>query len=456
MKILIVDDAKDTQLLLAAVLSKAGYTTFAAFDGQAGFDMLDELQPDLAIVDLIMPGMDGLSFTAQALDNQPGMSIIMLTAHSSLDTAIEALKIGAVDYLTKPIDRQKLLHAIKQACERKELLQENRLLKAELHKHEDDFATETPQIKTILQHMDKIAATDVTILITGENGTGKEVLANYIHRRSARASRPFVPVNCAALSENILESELFGHAKGAFTGAHDTHAGYFEAADKATLFLDEVAELSPQMQVKLLRVLQNKEYSRVGETRTRKTDVRIIAATNRDMAELLKSGHLREDFYYRLNVFRVYVPPLRNRPKDIMMLFAKFVRQIAIECGKSVPQIAPEVAPILKGYYWPGNIRELRNIAERMTLLCDGDIISELLPEEFHNASKVHGEQTQSNDYRECRRQFEINFIMLHLEHNKGNIAETAREIGLHPVALRQKIAKLDIDTQSIKERFRT
>ncbi len=460
MLIAIIDDDHTILKWFEHLLEPRGHDVITALDGEAGVQLIDDQNPDLALVDLKMPGIDGLEVTRRILATNPDTFVIMMTAHASISTAVEAMKLGAADYLSKPLDADEVLIVLQKAEDKLALLRENRALKHQMERIDrgEIFATCDPNVEKMLVEARNAAKTNTPVLVTGENGTGKEVFAKYIYRNSERANKQFVVVNCAALSEQLLESELFGHSKGSFTGAIADHAGYFEIADGGTLFLDETGELSPAMQVKLLRVLQNGEYSRVGETKTRRTDVRVIAATNRDLHALMKEERFREDFYYRINVFEFKLPPLRERRDDIMLYFTMFIKEFARQMNKAVPEISPGVEEILLRYRWPGNIRELRNVAERTSILYDpekGVISRELIPDRLM-WSGANGEETPNGqDYKATKetvvRDFETRFITSHLRKQGGNVAATAREIGVHPVFLRQKLSALGIDPKAMK-----
>ncbi|MCH7576017.1 MAG: sigma-54-dependent Fis family transcriptional regulator [Candidatus Marinimicrobia bacterium] len=460
MRIAIIDDDSTILEWFVTLLKQDGHELFTAGDGEAGVEAIIEHQPDVALVDLKMPGIDGLEVTRQVLKENPSTIIILMTAHATISTAVEAMKLGASEYLSKPLDIDEVRIVLHKAEEKIALLRENRTLKKQIEQigRSEVFETKDPNLTKILREAGNAAKTDTPILITGENGTGKEVFAKYIFKLSNRANKQFVVVNCAALSEQLLESELFGHAKGAFTGAIVDHAGYFEIADGGTIFLDETGELSPAMQVRLLRVLQSGEYSRVGETKTRKTDVRVLAATNRDLHQLIEEEKFREDFYYRINVFEFKLPPLRERREDIMPYFEMFIKEFCLQMNKKEPEIDKGVEEILLGYRWPGNIRELKNVAERTSILYDpevGKITRDLIPDRLMWSAPVTGDDEELKDYKAVKenvvREFERSFITRHLRKQKGNIAATAREIQVHPVFLRQKVAALGIDPKAIK-----
>ena len=460
MRIAVIDDDQEILTWFSYHLGNDGHGVLTALDGEQGLKLILAEGPDVSLVDLKLPGKDGLAVIKEVMKAHPQALAIMMTAHGSVESAVEAMKLGAFDYLTKPLDQEVVRVVLQKCAEKISMMKENLLLKEQMEQisRGEIYITENEKIQRLLDQARSVAVTDSTVLITGESGTGKEVFAKYIHKNSQRTQKQFVVVNCAALSEQLLESELFGHVKGSFTGAYTDHAGYFEVADGGTVFLDEVGELSPTMQVKLLRVLQDGEFSRVGETRTRQTDVRVIAATNRDLQQLMLEGKIREDFYYRINVFEFHLPPLRERPEDIAYYFERFIMNYAAQMNKSISQIAPEVREALLSHDWPGNIRELKNVAERMSILCDptkGTISSDLFPDRM-TWSTAKEPSYQGDDFKQAKemmvKEFEISFITEHLRQQGGNIAATARKIGVHPVFLRQKIANLGIDAKHIKD----
>ena len=459
MRVAVIDDDPEILTWFTHYLQKEGHEVVTALDGDSGYQLMLDQEPDVALVDLQMPAMDGLTMTRKTLKALPQANIIIMTAYGSIRTAVEAMKMGAIDYLTKPLDADEVLITLNKVQEKLSLVKENILLKEQVEQFSrgDIFVTRNKKIQNLLDQAKSAANTDAPILITGESGTGKEVFAKYIYKNSQRAHKQFVVVNCAALSEQLLESELFGHVKGAYTGAYTDHPGYFEIADGGTIFLDETGELSPAMQVKLLRVLQDGEFSRVGDTKTRRSDVRIIAATNRDLRQLISEGAFREDFYYRINVFEFHLQPLRERPEDIMFFFEMFIEEYARQMNKTITQIDPHVRDLLLNHDWPGNIRELKNVAERTSILCSaetGIISSDLIPDRLAWSGRS-GAMHEGQDFKLTKelvvKDFEVNFITQQLRRQNGNIAATAREIGVHPVFLRQKISSLGIDAKLIK-----
>ncbi|MCX7832983.1 MAG: sigma-54 dependent transcriptional regulator [Ignavibacteria bacterium] len=454
--VLIVDDEASTIFTLKKILEKGNHSVTAVFDANSAIERVKQFKYDVLVTDFSMPDMNGIELTEKVLSLEPDMIVILVTAYDSIKNVVEAMRKGAYDYMTKPINAEELLLSIARGLEKVNLMNENLLLRQELEKKKEsiEYDTSSEQVKALVQEARKIAETDSSVLITGANGTGKEVLAKFIHKNSKRHDKQFVVLNCAAIPSLLLESELFGHVKGAFTGAVKDHKGYFEIANNGTIFLDEIGELDPLLQIKLLRVIQEKEFSRVGDTKILKTDVRIIAATNRDLNQAIKEGKFREDLYYRLNVFEFRLPSLVERPEDILYYFEKFVKQFAEMHQKGDLKIDNDVKIALQKYSWPGNIRELKNVAERVTVLADrGVITTDLLPNSILNTAENN--ITDINDYNECKnkviRQFEIDFITKHLKIHNGNVAATAKAINFHPVSLRQKIAKLGINPHKFK-----
>jgi DNA-binding NtrC family response regulator len=458
-KILVVDDEITSITILKKVLEDAGHRVTTVSDGNMAMEKIKEFKYDIMLTDFNMPGMNGIELTEQAVKVEPDMIVILITAFATIRSAVDAIRFGAFDYLTKPVNKEELLLSVDRGMERVSLVHENLLLKHKLEQVEpgsdfdDDYATANKDIKAMLSEAKKVAKTDSTVLITGANGTGKEVLAKLIHKNSLRKDQQFVVINCAAIPTQLLESELFGHVKGSFTGAIKDHKGYFEIADNGTIFLDEIGEIDIMLQVKLLRVLQEREFSKVGDTRTQSTNVRIIAATNQELKKMISEGKFREDLYYRLNVFEFYLLSLKERTEDIEYYFERFIKEFSIANKKKIPTIEKNVRDFLLGYSWPGNIRELKNVAERVSILCENNkITSDLLP---LNIIGVNQSKKYSEDYNENKesmiKEFEISFITKHLKIHKGNVAATAKSINFHPVSLRQKIAKLGIDPRDYK-----
>ena len=376
-RLLVADDDEAVRLSLERTLTREGYGVVLAPDGQAALDRLRQGGIDLLLSDLKMPGLTGLELLKLAKEVAPDVDVILLTAFGTVEEAVRAMKDGAIDFLTKPLQRAQLLRVVRQALERRSLIQQNRALQQRL----DDLLRQgnmigvSPAFRQMMTLVRQVADSSATVLIQGESGTGKELVARAIHDGSPRHAGPFVAVNCAALPETLLESELFGYEKGAFTGAAGRKEGRFELADGGTLFLDEVADLSPLTQPKILRVLQEGEFERVGGTRTLRVDVRIVTATNQDLAQLVRDKRFREDLYYRLNVITVTTPPLRERREDIRVLAQHFLRVYAAKNNRTLEGFSDEALDCLEAYRWPGNVRELENVVERAVVLARGSVI---------------------------------------------------------------------------------
>jgi len=374
--ILVVDDERSLRGLLARILRGEGYQVLEARTGEDALAQLERRAVHLVITDLRMPGMDGMEVLRHVRRVAPETQVVVLTAFGSIASAVEAMKLGAVDYLTKPLSSpDELRVVVRAALARRRLADDAQALRGS---GSDVMpVARDPAMLRVLELAEAVAAQDATVLVTGESGTGKELVARVIHNGSPRQERPLVAVNCAALSETLLDSELFGHERGAFTGAHERRRGRFELADGSTLFLDEVGEMSPSLQAKLLRVLQEREFTRVGGTSVIRVDVRVIAATNRDLAHEIRAGRFREDLFYRLNVFPIRIPPLRERPADVLPLAEAFLDRAARRVGKPIAALSDGARRALRGYAWPGNVRELTNVIERAVILERSD---ELLP----------------------------------------------------------------------------
>jgi two-component system, NtrC family, response regulator PilR len=390
-RILVVDDEKSMREFLSIMLRKEGYEVLIAEGGEAALEIIRREPIGLIITDLRMPKMDGLGLLKAAKELFPNLVILVITAFASTDTAVEAMKLGAYDYIEKPFKLDEIKLTVAKAIERKRLgdvtqalTEENLLLKRQLEtrRRSDVIIGKSRRLQEIFETVAKIAESLSTVMITGESGTGKELVAQAIHHQSSRRDRPFVSVNCGAIPEGLIESELFGHVKGAFTGAIANKLGLFATADGGSLFLDEITEVPQALQVKLLRAIQEREIRRVGETRDAKVDVRLIAASNRDLEAAVRDGVLREDLFYRLNVIPIHLPPLRERREDIPLLVDHFIQKFSRELKKEVRRVSPEALALLEHYHWPGNIRELENVIERAVVLGSTDIIAlDAMPE---------------------------------------------------------------------------
>ncbi len=373
-RILVVDDEHNARSALRLILGEEGYEIAEAADGESALATLDEFAPAVVLADVRMPKMDGLTLLRTAKERGSDAIFIMMTAFGTVETAVEAMRAGAENYLTKPLDVNSVLVFLAKALEKRKLLRESQALRERVRERYklSGMVGEAPELQAVYQVVKQAAPTKATVLILGESGTGKELIAQAVHEESDRANKPFIKVSCAALSETLLESELFGHEKGSFTGATGRREGRFELADGGTLFLDEIGEIAPSTQVKLLRALQTREFERVGGTQTVKVDVRLVAATNRDLNAEVKAGRFREDLFYRLNVVAVTLPPMRRRKGDIPALVSHFVEKYAANYGKEVKGLAPGTLNALLAYDWPGNVRELENAVERAVVLCKG------------------------------------------------------------------------------------
>jgi len=393
-RIVVIDDEVNAAAALETLLREDGYEVARANDGRAGLQLLEKHEPDVVLTDLRMPGMDGLELLARIKQIRPETMVILMTAYGTVKTAVKAMKLGAEDYLGKPIDVEELEVVLQKVLEKKSLLAETRGLRQRLeHKYRfDNLVGESPEMLAVFKTIRQVAPSAASVLLLGESGTGKELFAQALHQNSSRSARPFVKVACAALPETLLESELFGHEKGSFTGAIYTRAGRFEAADGGTLFLDEIGDISPTVQVKLLRFLEQREFERVGGNKTFKVDVRIVAATHRDLRKKVDEGGFREDLYYRLNVIEISIPPLRQRPGDIPLLAQHFLKKYAAANGKEIEGLSDEVMALLLAHPWPGNVRELENALERAVVLATEP---QLLPVQFPTLRRLGTETPQ-------------------------------------------------------------
>ncbi len=445
-RILIVDDEKNYLVVLDALLSEAGYDVLTAQNGATALSILAEDEVDLMVTDMRMPGMSGLELIGELRARHPDTQVIVMTAYGTVENAVEAMKLGAVDYIMKPFENQELLLTVEKALRMGRLLSQNRLLREEVSRGHGfgQIVGQSKPMLTVFELVEKVAAAKATVLITGESGTGKELIARAIHARSPRAEEPFVAVNCMALTETLLESELFGHEKGAFTGAVGRRKGRFEVADKGTLFLDEVGEIAQSLQVKLLRVLQERTFERVGGSQPISVDVRIVTATNRDLAQAVSEGRFREDLYYRLNVVRIDMPPLRQRKEDLPALVAHFVRKYADETGRTAPEVSPEAMRLIYEHNWPGNVRELENALERAVILCGERITPGDLPLEVRPGTEEPKAPGLPRDMgiTEAVEDLERRMILRALKEANGVAAHAAEALGLTKSNLAYKMKK--------------
>lgn len=442
-KILIVDDDPDIRRILQDRLESLGHEVVNAQDGGEALVRIEQETPDLMLLDLQMPGMDGMQLLKR-LKGGSDFPVIVITAFGTIEKAVEAMKEGATDFITKPFSADHVDLVVQRAIERKVIKQENTYLKEEVNQPYREIVGGSYRLKEALQIAHKVAATPSTVLLLGESGTGKEVFARSIHRWSPRAGLPFVVVNCVALRDELLESELFGHERGAFTGAHEMKSGKLEIANGGTVFLDEIGDFKPDLQAKLLRVIQEREFERVGGNKHIRVDIRIIAATNRDLHKDVQEGRFREDLFFRLNVVSIPLPPLRERMEDIPQLADLFLHRFCRMLNKPLMKISTEAMEHLMGYPWPGNIRELANLIERAVVLAKGSVIEpEDLP--LHHGSGNGQGAPRAETYHEAVRRFQREVIIDALQNSGGNQARAAQKLGLQRTYLARLIKKFNI-----------
>jgi two-component system response regulator HydG len=449
-KILVVDDDTAHRKMLEAVLSDEGYRVSQATDGETALAAVEKQFFDLILMDLRMPRMDGLTAQQRIKAVSPDIPIIMMTAYASVGTAVDALKAGAADYLTKPVDIEELKVIIDKALHHRRLEEENQYLKERLGDRFDlsEIIGASPAMRQMFETLALVAPSDATVLIYGESGTGKELVANALHQNSLRHEHPFIKINCAALPETLLESELFGHEKGAFTGAVARKLGRFQAADQGSIFLDEIAEMSPATQAKILRVLQEKEFEPVGGGKSVKVDVRIMAATNKKLSVEIAAGRFREDLYYRLNVVQIMVPPLRERLEDIPRLADHFVKKFAQKNRRHIKNVSPRVLDLFTRYGWPGNVRELENVTERAVILARTDTItlSDLPPALQALCAPIDRLETQKKTPAQTLKDAEKQMILKTLEECGGNRTHAAQVLGISRRTLQLKLKEYGVN----------
>jgi two-component system response regulator AtoC len=450
-RVLVVDDEENIRLVLRTLLRKHGYEVEVADSGESALALLDSFGPDVVLTDVRMPKMGGLDLLATVKAKQYPATVIVMSAYGNMDLALEAMKAGAYDYVSKPFKPDEVVLTLKKAEEREALRRENRALKEQIQKDSqfESILAKSPQMLEIFRTITKIADFKTTVLITGESGVGKELIARAIHTRSTRKTAAFVAINCGAIPENLLESELFGHKKGAFTDANADRRGLFEEADGGTLLLDEIGELPLALQVKLLRVLQEEHIRRLGDTKDTKVDVRIIAATHRDLAAETKAGRFREDLYYRINVLPIGIPPLRERREDIQMLIDHFVVRNNARLGTQIRGLSSEAKKLLLDYAWPGNVRELENTIERAMVLCDSDVIdSSDLPDRIREALDPVQVHLASGELSIKKTVHAIERILIRraLQKTGGNRTRAAELLEISHRALLYKIKDYKVD----------
>ncbi len=433
--VLVVDDAEATREIIRRNLTRANYRVLTAGTVEEAVQILQDTIVQLVITDLKMPGASGLELVRHVRENEPDTEVIMITGYPSIEGAVTAVKIGADEYLTKPFTDEELLEAVKRALDK--LDRKKQAARDVTDVNMPGLIGESPAMKQLFRRMEKAARAHATVLISGESGTGKELVARAIHYRSDRASAPFVPVNCSSIPEGLLESELFGYVKGAFTGAAETRAGFFQTAERGTVFVDEIGETPLSMQVKLLRFLQEKEISMVGSTKIRKVDVRVIAATNRDLEQQVKKGRFREDLYFRLNILTLELPPLRERHEDVLMLTRYFAKKYAEVNGIDVPQFSEAALLALMAYHWPGNVRELENTVHRLVIMAEGNLVDVTdLPGHMRFSVDAGTGGLKSLD------EVERIHILQVMELVDGNKSRAAEVLGIDRKTLREKLKK--------------
>ena len=441
-RILVVDDEPIVCESCKRILDEEGYEVDVALSGQEAFEKMKRDTYDVVLTDLKMPGIDGMEVLRTLRKDYPETMVIMITGFSTVETAVEAMKLGAFDYIPKPFTPDEVSIVVKKAIERKSLLLENIYLRSELQEKYGfhNIVGKSKKMQEVYRTIVKVAPTDRTVMIYGQTGTGKELVARAIHYNSPRKDKPFVPVDCAVLAENLLESELFGHIRGSFTGAVTTKPGLFEVAEGGTVFLDEIGNISLSIQAKLLRVLQEREFTPVGGTTPKKVDIRIIAATNKDLEKMIKEETFREDLYYRLNIVPITLPGLKERQEDIPMLAMHFLNKYAEEMGKSIKGFTPAAMEKLVRYAWPGNVRELENIIERTIVMSEGEMVQpEHLPLPSEKADAEIEVPETSEELKEIKKQLrekavedvEKAFILRALERNHWNVTRAAEEVGM-------------------------
>ncbi|MBI5888607.1 MAG: sigma-54-dependent Fis family transcriptional regulator [Deltaproteobacteria bacterium] len=449
---MVVDDEIDIREALGGVFRDEGYAVASAGSAEEALKKLDSRIPEIVLLDIWLPGMDGIDALKEIKKKYPALPVIMISGHANIETAVKATKLGAYDFIEKPLSLDKVILTVEHALEQKRLVEENNELRAKaLARYE--IIGKTKAVEDMVGAIRRAAPSNSTALITGENGTGKEFVARNIHLLSLRSGRPFVEVNCAAIPEELIESELFGHEKGAFTGAAAQKKGKFDLADKGTIFLDEIGDMSLKTQAKVLRILQEQTFERVGGTERVSVDVRVIAATNKNLREEIIKGAFREDLYYRLNVIPFAVPPLRERAEDIPLFIDYFLKEFSRETSRDAFTISPEAVRILMKYGWPGNVRELKNIIERLVIMTPTNVIMpDDVPPYIRGAQSAHpiGNVFKSALIKEARRDFEREFILRKLREHGGNIAKTAEAIGLERSHLYRKIKSYGIENEEL------
>jgi len=445
-KILIVDDEAIVRESLRDWMSDVGHQVLTAENGHQALEIIEKEKPGIAIVDLIMPGMDGIELLKRAKEIYPNIEVIIITAYGSIPTAINAMREGAYDYIEKPFCPERAELLVNKLAEHQRLVEENISLHQKLEKQYrfENIIAKSPKMQQVIEVIRVVAKSNATVLIVGDSGTGKELVARALHSQSYRKDKPFVAVSCAALPESLLESELFGHEKGSFTGAHAQRKGKFEVANRGSLFLDEIGEMSANIQVHLLRVLEEREFTRVGGDELVKVDVRVISATNKDIKKAVADSQFREDLYYRLNVVSIELPPLRERKEDIPLLARHFLNKFAVENQKEIIDFSPEATDFLLKYEWPGNVRELENAVERAVILANNSYI------EARDMPQENIQMNPSATVEKSLRESEKRCILAILKESRGNFSEAARVLGISRATLYNKIKAYGLNVKKL------
>ena len=449
--ILIVDDEKAARFGMKLALEKDGYQVVEASDGIEAFEIIKAKSPSLIFLDINMPKINGIQVLEEINQMESPPMIVIVTAYGSEKVAVDAMKKGAYDYIAKPYEIDDLRLIATHAFEKLALEEENARLRSEIDRlgSRGKIVGESREMNQLFNKIEKVGPSDVTVLVQGESGSGKELVAKEIHKISSRKNRPMITMNCAALPETLIESELFGHEKGAFTGATERRLGKFELADKGTIFLDEIGDMSPNTQAKVLRILQEQSFERLGGTETLRVDVRLISATHKDLLKEIKEGNFREDLYYRLKVVEILLPPLRNRREDIIILAENFIQYFSDKHRKNVKSISNDAVKIFTKYSWPGNVRELQNVIESAVVMANAETLEiSDFPEEISN-SDINRSFDYNLPFRDAKKivvdTFERDFVSRKLAENNGNISKTAEALGMHRQSLQQKIKDLNM-----------
>lgn len=453
-RILIIDDEKNMRHMLGALLTEAGFSVDVAADGVEAMRKIEEVAYNFVFCDIRMPNMDGMAFLRAAADRLDSLNVIMMSAYGTIDTAVEAMKLGAYDFISKPFKTDEILLTLKKADERERLKSENTVLKEQIRDMAErasfgNMIAKSKEMKAVFRLAEKVARYDTTVLITGDSGTGKELVARGLHFAGNRSKRPFIPVNCGGIPETLLESELFGHKKGAFTGATKNYKGLFEAAGGGTIFLDEVGDLPFPLQVKLLRVLQDNEIRPVGDTVSRLIDVRVIAATSKNLEKEAAAGRFREDLFYRLNVLPIRLPPLTDHPEDIPLLCEHFIRQFNAKLGKNITGVSPSAMSLLLSHHWPGNVRELENLIERAMVMAEEEVLARenfpLKPAEQGHPDSAMAEVLKGFSLKAGREALEIHLIRRALAATGGNRTRASQLLEISHPSLLSKLKAYNI-----------